>query len=168
MVAFCIQASAPPFPLFVMANVINGFGASLEDAQANGFVANYKDNPSVKMGILHAAYGKCTYPTCQWNTYPMECLGAGALTAPLVATQFAQLHRWSFHYLTSLAVATLNTVLLVCIFRFKNQDGKSNAFSKTKSNLTMDCAVQNVWPRSVKALKRKRRLRVASTRKCSN
>jgi hypothetical protein len=46
------------------------------------------------------------------------------LVSPIVATQFAQLHRWSFHYLVSLAVATLNTVLLICIFKFKTQDGE--------------------------------------------
>ncbi|KAI0298683.1 major facilitator superfamily domain-containing protein [Multifurca ochricompacta] len=104
MVAFSIKASAPPFPLFVLAFAINGFGASLGDAQANGFVASYKNNAATKMGILHAAYG------------------VGALASPLVATQFAQLHRWSFHYLTSLGVATLNTVFLVCVFKFKTQD----------------------------------------------
>jgi fucose permease len=63
MIAFCIQASAPPFALFVIAYAINGFGESLEDAQANGFVASYKDNASAKMGIVHAAYGKCAYPS---------------------------------------------------------------------------------------------------------
>ncbi|KAH9973883.1 major facilitator superfamily domain-containing protein [Lactifluus volemus] len=104
MVAFSIQASAPPFPLFVVAYAINGFGASLGDAQANGFVASYKDNAAAKMGILHAAYG------------------AGALAAPLVATQFAQRSRWSFHYIISLAVATLSTSLLICVFKFKTQD----------------------------------------------
>ena len=57
-IACSIQASAPPFPSFVIAYTINGFGESLEDAQANGFVANYKDNAAVKMGFLHAAYGK--------------------------------------------------------------------------------------------------------------
>lgn len=58
MVAFGIQASAPPFPLFAIAYAINGFGGSFEDAQANGFVASYKVNAAAKMGILHAAYGK--------------------------------------------------------------------------------------------------------------
>lgn len=58
MIAFSIQASAPPFPLFAIAYAINGFGESLNDAQANGFVASYKDNTAAKMGILHAAYGK--------------------------------------------------------------------------------------------------------------
>jgi fucose permease len=52
------------------------------------------------------------------------CSGAGALAAPLVATQFAQRSRWSFHYLTSVAVATLNTALLICVFKFKTQDGE--------------------------------------------
>jgi hypothetical protein len=42
----------------VIAYTINGFGESPEDAQANGFVANYKDNAATKMGIVHAAYGK--------------------------------------------------------------------------------------------------------------
>jgi hypothetical protein len=51
-------------------------------------------------------------------------IGLGALVSPLVATQFAQLHRWSFHYLVTLAVAALNTVLLICIFKFKTQDGE--------------------------------------------
>jgi hypothetical protein len=46
------------------------------------------------------------------------------LVSPLVATQFAQLHRWSFHYLVTLAVAALNTVFLICIFKFKTQDGE--------------------------------------------
>jgi len=43
-----------------MAYAINGFGLSLEDAQANGFVASYKDNAAAKMGIIHAAYGEYT------------------------------------------------------------------------------------------------------------
>jgi hypothetical protein len=43
----------------VIAYAINGFGESLGDAQANGFVASYKDNAATaKMGFLHAAYGK--------------------------------------------------------------------------------------------------------------
>ena len=141
MVAFSIKASTPPFPVFAMAYAINGFGGSLGDAQANGFVANYKDNTSAKMGILHAAYGKGLLPSWCWWPRPKfpvhEFLGAGALVSPLVATQFAQLHRWSFHYLTSLAVATLNTILLVCVFKFKTQDGELDLiYSEGMSNLT--------------------------------
>ncbi|THH16127.1 hypothetical protein EW146_g4461 [Bondarzewia mesenterica] len=103
-VAYCLQAPGPPFPLFVIAFAINGFGIALQDAQANGFVASYKDNAAAKMGFLHAAYG------------------IGALAAPLVATQFAQLHHWSFHYLVSLGIALANTVVLISVFKLKTQD----------------------------------------------
>ena len=51
--------------------------------------------------------------------------GAGALVAPLVATQFAQLRQWSFHYLASLGLALANTIALIVVFRFKTQDGPS-------------------------------------------
>ena len=57
------------------------------------------------------------------------------MTAPLVATQFSQLHRWSFYYLASFGVAALNTVLLVCVFKFKTQDGTAFPLG-TKSGLT--------------------------------
>lgn len=104
VVGYAIQAPGPPFPAFVFAFVINGVGIALQDAQANGFVATLKDNPEAKMGILHAAYG------------------VGALAAPLVATQFAQLHRWSFHYMISLGLTIANAIVLWVVFRFKNQD----------------------------------------------
>ncbi|KAJ3501696.1 hypothetical protein NMY22_g18834 [Coprinellus aureogranulatus] len=58
------------------------------------------------MGIAHAAYG------------------LGALTSPFVATQFAQMERWSFHYLTSLALSILNTIFMAVVFRFKDQDSE--------------------------------------------
>ncbi|KAH7923445.1 MFS general substrate transporter [Leucogyrophana mollusca] len=103
VIAYCIEAAAPPFPAFVLGYAINGFGMALQDAQANGFVASLKDNAEAKMGLLHA-------------------VGAGALSSPLVATQFAQLPRWSFHYLCSLGVASLNTVLLIVVFGLKGQD----------------------------------------------
>ncbi|KAH9003402.1 MFS general substrate transporter [Lactarius hatsudake] len=122
MVAFSIQASAPPFPLFAITYAINGFGASFADAQANGFVANYKDNAAAKMGFLHAAYGEDILILHRHHSASLGCSGVGALTAPLVATQFSQLHRWSFYYLASLGVATLNTVLLICVFKLKTQD----------------------------------------------
>ncbi|KAG1716833.1 hypothetical protein ID866_355 [Astraeus odoratus] len=73
------------------------------------------------MGILHAAYGKYML----FYFAPADFApGAGALSSPLVATQFAQLPRWSFHYLVSLGIACLNTVLLIAVFRLKTQDGK--------------------------------------------
>jgi hypothetical protein len=54
--------------------------------------------------------------------------GAGALASPLVATQFAQLPRWSFHYLVSLVIASSNTAFLIAIFRFKNQEGAASCY----------------------------------------
>ncbi|KAI0676395.1 MFS general substrate transporter [Trametes maxima] len=104
VIGYALEAPAPPFPVLVLGYAINGFGLSLQDAGANGFVASLKENASTKMGILHAIYG------------------VGALSSPLVATQFAQLNRWSFHYLVSLGVALSNTLLLIAVFRFKDQD----------------------------------------------
>ncbi|KAG2357351.1 major facilitator superfamily domain-containing protein [Suillus spraguei] len=103
VIAYAIEAGALPFPAFVLGYAINGFGMALQDAQSNGFVASLKDNPEVKMGILHA-------------------VSAGALSSPLVATQFAQLPHWSFHYLCSLGVALINTVTLIAVFGLKTQD----------------------------------------------
>ncbi|KAI0064423.1 MFS general substrate transporter [Artomyces pyxidatus] len=104
VIGYCLMSPAPPFPVFAIGYVFNGFGIALQDAQANGYVASYKENAASRMGFLHASYG------------------AGALAAPLVATQFAQLHRWSFHYLVSLGISLSNAVCLVIVFRFKRQD----------------------------------------------
>lgn len=104
VVAYCLLAPALPFPVMCIAYAINGFGIALQDAQANGFVAALPNNASAKMGLLHAAYG------------------AGAFIAPLVATQFAQMPRWSFHYLTSLGLAITNAIMLLVVFKLRSQD----------------------------------------------
>lgn len=84
--AYCLQSWSPPFALFCVAQVFNGAGLGLQDAQANTFVAHLP-NMMKKMSILHAVYG------------------VGALVCPLVATQFATLEHWSYQYLTSLGLA---------------------------------------------------------------
>ncbi|KAJ7185624.1 major facilitator superfamily domain-containing protein [Mycena filopes] len=104
IVAYTMQSPAPPFPVFVLSFVINGVGIAIQDAQANGYIASLRRNSETKMGLLHGAYG------------------AGALVAPIVATQFSQLDRWSFHYLASLGVAISNTIVLALVFRGKGQD----------------------------------------------
>ncbi|KAK7057827.1 MFS domain-containing protein [Favolaschia claudopus] len=104
IVAYPLQAAALPFPVFVIAAVINGAGLAIQDAQANAYVASLADNSETKMGFVQAAYG------------------LGALIAPLVSTQFAQLQHWSFHYLVSLGVTALNTIFLVAAFRGKTID----------------------------------------------
>jgi len=103
VVAYAMDTPAPPYPVFCIAFIINGFGIGLQDAQANTFVACLSD-ADTKMGFLHAFYG------------------LGALVAPLIATQFAQLPRWSFHYLVSLVISLTNLALLVWVFRFKTQE----------------------------------------------
>ncbi|KAJ7892856.1 MFS general substrate transporter [Mycena olivaceomarginata] len=104
IIAYALQAPAPPFPVFVLSFVLNGVGIAIQDAQANGYVASLKSSSETKMGLLHGAYG------------------AGALVAPLVATQFSQLPHWSFHYLVSLGVAISNTLVLSSVFGLKTQD----------------------------------------------
>ncbi|KAG7448141.1 MFS general substrate transporter [Guyanagaster necrorhizus] len=102
--AYSLQAPGLPFPVFVIAYMINGVGLAFQDAQANGYVACYKRNPETKMALFHAVYG------------------AGALCSPLVATRFAYIPHWSFHYLTSLGLALLNTVFLFLVFKLRTQD----------------------------------------------
>ena len=57
VVAYAIQAPAPPFPVLVLFACVNGFGMAIQDAQSNGYVAVMKHNPNRKMGALHAVYG---------------------------------------------------------------------------------------------------------------
>ncbi|TFL07866.1 major facilitator superfamily domain-containing protein [Pterulicium gracile] len=102
VVAYAIMSSAPPFPLFVIAFAINGVALALHNAQSNGYVATLNDH--TKMGILHAAYG------------------LGAFSAPLVATQFSQMERWSFHFLASLGITLSVAVVDTLVFKFKSQD----------------------------------------------
>ncbi|KAG8781615.1 hypothetical protein FRC16_002819 [Serendipita sp. 398] len=101
VIAYSVQAAASPFPVLCVMYTLNGFGVSIQDAQANGLVASVHEHASEKMGLLHAIYG------------------LGAFAAPLVATQFAQLERWSFHFLASLGIAVINTIFLV--LTVKNQ-----------------------------------------------
>ncbi|KAG1748272.1 MFS general substrate transporter [Suillus paluster] len=103
VVAYCIESSGPPFPAFIFAYFINGIGLALQNANSVAYVASIKENAELKMGLFMAAYA------------------AGALSSPLVATQFAQLPRWNFHYFTSLGIAISNTIALIIVFRFKRQ-----------------------------------------------
>ncbi|KAH8110060.1 MFS general substrate transporter [Phellopilus nigrolimitatus] len=111
---------APPFPVFAMAYIFSGFGMALQvlnsvfvfpdmkakrflelqNAQAMVFVVSL-NNSATKMGIIHATYG------------------IGALVAPLVATRFASMPHWSFHYFASLGGALVDVIFLVFVFRFQ-------------------------------------------------
>ncbi|KAH6917868.1 major facilitator superfamily domain-containing protein [Coprinopsis sp. MPI-PUGE-AT-0042] len=104
ILTYSVQIPAPPFPAFVVMNLFNGIGIALQDAQANGFVGSLSSNPEAKMGVLHAAYG------------------LGAFASPLVATQFATMPRWSFHFLVSLGLAVSNSLFVIYVFRLKDQE----------------------------------------------
>ncbi|KAG6908941.1 hypothetical protein DXG01_002720 [Tephrocybe rancida] len=101
LIAYVIQAPGPPFPVMVFANFITGFGLSLLNAQANGFVSSLSENMETKLGILHASYG------------------LGAFCSPFAATYFSGKTRWSFHYLVSAGLTIVNIVALILVFRFR-------------------------------------------------
>lgn len=70
----------------------------------------------------------------------IELTGAGALCSPLVATQFAQQRHWSFHYLASLGLAVINTVVLVGVFRLRRQDGgNQSCYKMINVDNLLDC-----------------------------
>ncbi|KAH7098382.1 MFS general substrate transporter [Auriculariales sp. MPI-PUGE-AT-0066] len=101
-----IQASAPPFPAFLVCSFIVGVGMSFQDATGNGYVASLKRDASRKMGLLHAAYG------------------LGAFASPLVATQFSTLsgRKWAFSYIVTSAVAASTVGVVSFVFRFKRME----------------------------------------------
>ncbi|KAH9847459.1 MFS general substrate transporter [Lenzites betulinus] len=104
VVAYGMLSPAGPFPLMCAGFGLIGFGLSLQNAHCNGFVASLKRNAHTKMGFLHGSYG------------------LGALVSPLVATQFAESStHWSFHYLISMGLYILNTLLLWHVFRGRLQ-----------------------------------------------
>ncbi|KAF8312635.1 MFS general substrate transporter [Clavulina sp. PMI_390] len=103
LIAFTIQAPRPPFPVLAVAYYIDGFGGSLQDAQANALLTMFPTNQHAKMMIGHGMYG------------------LGALISPLISTQFAQKKHWAFMYLTSLSLAALTTVVLLAVFRLRSQ-----------------------------------------------
>ncbi|KAH9852219.1 MFS general substrate transporter [Lenzites betulinus] len=104
IVGFSLEAAAPPFPAYVVGYYFSGFGMSIMDAGSNSFVASLSGDTSTKMGIMHALYG------------------LGAMSAPLVSTQFSRLHRWSFVYLVHIGLTLINALLEILVFRFKSQE----------------------------------------------
>ncbi|KAI0087346.1 MFS general substrate transporter [Irpex rosettiformis] len=122
LIGYALMAPAPPFPVLAIGYVFNGFGISLQDAGANGYVASLKDNANVKMGILHAIYG------------------IGAFIAPLSATQFRSLPRWSFQYLISLGIAVVNIVFLHFVFRGKRLEECLAEIGQTRTDATSSSA----------------------------
>ncbi|CAE6389121.1 unnamed protein product [Rhizoctonia solani] len=127
ILAYSILAPAPPFPVMCISYAINGFGIGFQNAQSNGFIAELPNNTSAKLGLLHAGYG------------------AGAFIAPLVATQFAQIPRWSFHFLTSLGISLTNSLSLFFVFKLRRQHEVMGIPSPHADNATASRNDENVY-----------------------
>ncbi|KAG8990228.1 hypothetical protein FRB93_003273 [Tulasnella sp. JGI-2019a] len=100
MIAYSLIGAGINFPIMCFGYGLCGLTMSLQAAQGNIFIAIMPGN-ATSMAMLH---GFC---------------GIGAMTAPLAATQFAQLQHWSYFYSTSLGVATISYVLSLCVFKLK-------------------------------------------------
>ena len=87
----------------IIANPFSEFG---QDTGSKVFVASQAGDRTAKMMILSAANG------------------LGATCAPLAATQFALMPRWSLVYILNIAFAVITGVSQAFTFRFKDQDGK--------------------------------------------
>jgi hypothetical protein len=97
LAGYSIMASAPPFGVMCTCFFINGINFSLINTQATSVLALLPSK--TLLGLGHSLFG------------------AGALVAPLISTQFAQIPRWSFHYLVLLGVAIGDFVQMVGVFR---------------------------------------------------
>ncbi|ORX34412.1 major facilitator superfamily domain-containing protein [Kockovaella imperatae] len=104
-VAYILMATGGPYPLFVVAYVINGFGLGLQDAQCNSLVSRL-DNANTKMFLLHAFYG------------------LGATISPLVSTEFVKRFQSQvyLYFWVSLGMAALTVTSLVLVFRLRTED----------------------------------------------
>lgn len=90
-------------------------------SQTLGLVAGIKRQGDIKMGFFHAFYGM---GYCLTHGFELtDKTGLGALSAPFVATQFAHMRHWSYHYLISLCLAIVNTISFSTIIGFKTKDG---------------------------------------------
>ncbi|KIY70497.1 MFS general substrate transporter [Cylindrobasidium torrendii FP15055 ss-10] len=104
VLAFAIEAPAPPFPVMVLGYFFAGLGAAIQDTQGNGFIGSLKTHKMTKLSILHSLYG------------------AGAFVAPLVSTKFSVMPHWEYHFIVSTGIAVINTIILVVVFRGKRQE----------------------------------------------
>jgi hypothetical protein len=59
----------------------------------------------------------------QLNNTMIGSIGTGALISPLIATQFAQIEHWYFHYLFLLGATMITLSVMVIFFRGKAAEG---------------------------------------------
>ncbi|KZT69016.1 MFS general substrate transporter [Daedalea quercina L-15889] len=90
LVGYIMVAPAGPFALMNAGVTFAGLGIAMQMAQCNGFVGSLKQHVRLHFGVLHA------------------CYGLGAFVSPLVATHFATVQHWSFHYIIAASIAASN------------------------------------------------------------
>jgi hypothetical protein len=127
--------------MFAMSYFINSFGQAIQvrshtskgkqgDLKFMERTSKLSDTSQVSKSTLKPRWAPSRLHTAR-NSFKtnkrvvkdIRWLGAGALATPLIATQFAQMRHWSFHFLVSLCFALINTVNLINVFRFKTHDG---------------------------------------------
>ncbi|BEI81085.1 hypothetical protein CcaverHIS002_0202450 [Cutaneotrichosporon cavernicola] len=105
VIAYALICWGGPYPLFVFAFVLIGWGLGLQDAQVNSIVSRMK-HANTLMFLMHAVYG------------------LGATASPLVSTQFVKRiqSRVYLYYSVSLGLALFTTIALILVFRFRTED----------------------------------------------
>lgn len=89
----------------------------------------------------HVWYGNAAW--LLWYVAPQICvfmvmlnifhLGIGAMTAPLVSTQFATMRHWSHFYFTSMSIATITCISSLLVFKLKSIE--SMPHSRSRNNI---------------------------------
>ncbi|WWD22161.1 hypothetical protein CI109_106650 [Kwoniella shandongensis] len=104
-VAYVLMCWGPPFPLFVIAFIPNGFGLGLQDAQVNSLTTRLP-NAITKMFLMHAMYG------------------FGATVSPFVSTAFVQHvgQEVYYYYAVSLGLALITVAALLIVFKLRTEE----------------------------------------------
>jgi len=102
---FVLMCFGGPYPLFVFAYYLNGFGLGLQDAQVNALTSRLP-NAATKMFLMHAVYG------------------LGATISPLVSTEFVKAVPAKFYtyFAVSVGLALATFLCLVGVFRGRTED----------------------------------------------
>ncbi|GAA6017724.1 hypothetical protein JCM10207_000476 [Rhodosporidiobolus poonsookiae] len=112
--AYALLIPGFPFPLFPFLFGIASAGVSIQDAQAQVYVAGLP-NKERRLSILHSIYG------------------LGGAVCPLAATAFASSGRqFSHFYSISLGLSVLNILMLLYAFRFNYRVDVSDPPKPTK------------------------------------
>jgi len=83
--------------------------------------------------MLHTVRTSPSVPSLpQLNNTMVGCIGTGALISPLIATQFAQIEHWYFHYLFLLGATMITLSVMVIFFRGKAAEGISYHLSRIR------------------------------------